>query len=414
MKHRYGSDFTNLLLAVSFSTLGDGLTLLALPWLTSSLTSNTFLVSLVSASMVLPWLLFSLHVGVLIDSVSRKKLLIYSVVSRILLLIILCFLILTNKVNIPFLILIAFGLGITKVVYDSTSQTVVPNLVKVGQLEKANGYVMTSRLTMSDIVGRSLGGMLIRFGIMVPFIADLILLIFTLPFIFLIKTRLAVKKRSEKARISEGISFVLNNPMLKYLSFIGIGITLMFSATLSIQVFFVKEILNLDSFGFGMLIAIGTLGSILGSQTISFIKIKWGFDKTILISLLMMGFTFGSVGFANNPYSVMIMYFIGSYFIVIWNISNLSFRQRITPDEKLGRVGSVIRLLSWGMNPIGMLFGGIIVFFFEPIIGREFALRIPNILLGVIFIVLTIVLRRLISNLNKNKNLNSLKSEPNV
>ncbi|MGK0536146.1 MFS transporter [Bacillus sp. 'calajunan'] len=414
MRARYGSDFIKLLTAVSFSTLGDGLTLLALPWLTSSLTSNTFLVSLVSASMVLPWLLFSLHVGVLIDSVSRKKLLIYSIISRIVLLIILILIILTNKVSIPLLILIAFGLGITKVVYDSTSQTVVPNLVKAEHLEKANGYVMTSRLTMSDVLGRALGGMIIPIGIMLPFTVDLILLIITLPFILLIKAGLKVKQTNERARISEGISFVLTNPMLKYLSFLGVGITLMFSATLSIQVFFVREILNLDSFGFGILISVSTIGSIIGSQTISFIKNRWGFEKTILISLLIMGLTFGAVGFANNSYFVMIMYFIGSYFIVIWNVSNLSFRQKVTPNEKLGRVGSVIRLLSWGMNPIGMLFGGSLVTFFEPIIGREFALRIPNILLGVIFICLTMVLYRLINNLNKNEGWNNLKSESNL
>src|SRR5699024_1475133 len=110
-----------------------------------------------------------------------------SIISRIVLLIILILIILTNKVNIPLLILIAFGLGITKVIYDSTSQTVVPNLVKVEHLEKANGYVMTSRLTMSDVLGRALGGMIIPIGIMLPFTVDLILLIITLPFILLIK-----------------------------------------------------------------------------------------------------------------------------------------------------------------------------------------------------------------------------------
>ncbi|MGG3162969.1 MFS transporter, partial [Geobacillus stearothermophilus] len=115
MSKRLGRNFYHLLIAVSFSTFGDGLTLLAMPWLASTITSNTFSVSLVSASMTLPWLLFSLYIGALIDYYPKKKLMIVAAIIRIIVLIVLSVSILFKIISIPLLILAAFLIGITKV-----------------------------------------------------------------------------------------------------------------------------------------------------------------------------------------------------------------------------------------------------------------------------------------------------------
>ncbi|NUK32092.1 MFS transporter [Parageobacillus sp. VR-IP] len=420
MSKRLGRNFYHLLIAVSFSTFGDGLTLLAMPWLASTITSNTFSVSLVSASMTLPWLLFSLYIGALIDYYPKKKLMILAAIIRIIVLIVLNVSILFKIISIPLLILAAFLIGITKVVFDSTAQTLVPSIVSKDILEKANGYIMTSRLTMSDVVGRSIGGILISFGIFIPFALDIISLLATIPFLFLLKTTASLKNhalnKKNKLDILEGVKFVWRNQLLLTLALMGIGITLMFTSTLAIQVFYVKEILKLDSSGFGLLIAVGTIGSIIGSQSISLLKNKFGFNATILTSLLMMGFTLGSVGLTSNPFIVGILYFIASFFIVTFNICNLSLRQRIIPDNKLGRVGGVFQLLSWGMSPLGMLLGGGIVNLAEKYVSRDIALRIPNISLGIVYSVLFVVLFIALKKFNKELSMNNLRNkqaEPN-
>ncbi|GLH62266.1 MFS transporter [Parageobacillus sp. G301] len=420
MSKRLGRNFYHLLIAVSFSTFGDGLTLLAMPWLASTITSNTFSVSLVSASMTLPWLLFSLYIGALIDYYPKKKLMIAAAIIRIIVLIVLNVSILFKIISIPLLIFAAFLIGITKVVFDSTAQTLVPSIVSKDILEKANGYIMTSRLTMSDVVGRSIGGILISFGIFIPFALDIISLLATIPFLFLLKTTASLKNhalnKKNKLDILEGVKFVWRNQLLLTLALMGIGITLMFTSTLAIQVFYVKEILKLDSSGFGLLIAVGTIGSIIGSQSISLLKNKFGFNATILTSLLMMGFTLGSVGLTSNPFIVGILYFIASFFIVTFNICNLSLRQRIIPDNKLGRVGGVFQLLSWGMSPLGMLLGGGIVNLAEKYVSRDIALRIPNISLGMVYSVLFVVLFIALKKFNKELSMNNLRNkqaEPN-
>lgn len=394
-------DFAKLLIAVSFSTLGDGLTLLAIPWLASTITTNTLYVSFVSTAMVLPWLLLSIHSGLLIDTFSRKKILIGSIIVRILVLFFLLVLTFTKHINIPFLIVTSFLLGVTKVFYDSTAQTVVPNVVNKDFLEKANGYILTSRLTMSDIVGRAIGGLLIASSILLPFIVDIFTLFITIFILLLIKKDLNPSKIREKPKVIDGFIFVKNNKILKYLAFIGIGTTIMFSATLSIQVFYVREVLDLQSLGYGILISVGTIGSIVGSQSVSIIKNKIGFKNVLVFSLLGMGITFGLVGISSNAVVVAILFFLGNIFIVTWNITNLSYRQRYIPNEKLGRVGGVFRLFSLGMTPLGMILGGWMVILFEPLLGRNLALRMPNITLGIVLVTLSIILMRLLSDKQK-------------
>ncbi|ASS85749.1 hypothetical protein GLN3_00530 [Geobacillus lituanicus] len=345
---------------------------------------------------------------------------IVAAIIRIIVLIVLSVSILFKIISIPLLIFVAFLIGITKVVFDSTAQTLVPSIVSKDILEKANGYIMTSRLTMSDVVGRSIGGILISFGIFIPFALDIISLLATIPFLFLLKTTASLKNhalnKKRKLDILEGVKFVWKNQLLLTLALMGIGITLMFTSTLAIQVFYVKEILKLDSSGFGLLIAVGTIGSIIGSQSISLLKNKFGFNATILTSLLMMGFTLGSVGLTSNPFIVGILYFIASIFIATFNICNLSLRQRIIPDNKLGRVGGVFQLLSLGMSPLGMLLGGGIVNLAEKYVSRDIALRIPNISLGIVYSVLFVVLFIALKKFNKELSMNNLRNkqaEPN-
>ena len=62
----------------------------------------------------------------------------------------------------------------------------------------------------------------------------------------------------------------------------------------------------------------------------------------------------------------------------LWNVVTVSFRQTIIPDDLLGRVNSVYRFFAWGMMPIGLAVGGLLVSATESISGsRELALRMP-------------------------------------
>jgi len=73
---------------------------------------------------------------------------------------------------------------------------------------------------------------------------------------------------------------------------------------------------------------------------------------------------------------------------VLWNVITVSLRQALIPDHLLGRVNSVYRFFGWGMMPIGAVLGGLIVVLAEPLVGREWALRVPFIFAALVHLAL--------------------------
>ncbi|MDQ0160768.1 MFS transporter [Alkalibacillus salilacus] len=390
---RKNKNFQYLLIAVLFSTLGDGVTLIAIPWLSTNLTDNAFMISVVSASLTIPWLLFSLHTGLLLDKVDRKLIIWISIYLRITTLFVLTVLIITNTITILLLIICGFLIGCSKVLFDSSAQTVTPDIVSEEDLEKANGMIVTARLTMSDVLGRACGGLLIAISIWTPFLLDTILLCLASLFIFKMKLPDTIKDDYKKVKLKEGFTFIFkDHSLLMLMVILGSLVILLFSSTLSTQVLLVREVLELSSFEFGVLISFSTLGSLLASNTISLFSSKFALKTQLVVSLFVMGLCFGAVGLFYNKFIVAGLYFIGSYFIIIWNIANLSYRQRITPKNLLGRVGGVIRFFSLGFTPLGMILGGSLVVWLEPFISRVWAIRSPNLLLGIIFVGLSLMM----------------------
>jgi MFS family permease len=84
------------------------------------------------------------------------------------------------------------------------------------------------------------------------------------------------------------------------------------------------------------------------------------------------------------------------FFILVWNIITVSFRQRIIPDRLLGRVNSVYRLFGWGTIAVGSLGGGAVVVLAQPLLGREWALRSVFLLAAAgMLVALVVIMRRL-------------------
>jgi MFS family permease len=147
--------------------------------------------------------------------------------------------------------------------------------------------------------------------------------------------------------------------------------------------------------GFGVLISTAAAGSILGSQCAAWIKNFLGTKKAMLTSMSIVGLSLGLVGVSSHWWMVGALYVVASFFIVVWSVLSLSLRQRVVPNHLQGRVGGTFFLLSWGVSSIGMLFGGLLVILGEWWIDRDFGLRLPNLLFGVVYAMLFFLAFRL-------------------
>jgi MFS family permease len=170
------------------------------------------------------------------------------------------------------------------------------------------------------------------------------------------------------------------------------------AAVMATYVLFVQEILELDGFGFGVLLASGSIGGVLGSVLGPVIAKRIGPGRTMFLTLSVPIVTFGVTAVTSSPIVVAAMFIAFSFLAVLWNVVTVSLRQTMIPDAMLGRVNSVYRFFGWGAMPIGTLLGGALVSVTEGPLGRELGLRTPFVASVLVYVVLAVFFGRHFTN----------------
>ncbi|MGA7757014.1 MAG: MFS transporter, partial [Ilumatobacteraceae bacterium] len=147
--NRLGGNYFKLFSASTISNLGDGIGVIAYPWLASAITRNPLLIAVVAVAQRLPWLLFSLPAGVITDRHDRRILMVWANAARAVLTFFVAFVVLARQDALPLpdsvadattvittdtslylLVLLAtMLLGIGEVLYDNSAQTFMPSIV---------------------------------------------------------------------------------------------------------------------------------------------------------------------------------------------------------------------------------------------------------------------------------------------
>jgi MFS family permease len=429
MKKESHKNFNLLLTASTFSNLADGIAGFAYPWLFSLLTRDPLLISIVSVLVNLPRLIFVLYAGVIADKFNRQKILIYTRLGQVFLTSIFIVLIYLNLDNIPkevqfnepqfdskFLIisaayLLAFMFGLLEVTRDNAAQAFLPQIVSKDNLPKANGRLFGIEIVTNNFLGTPVGGFLIGLSLITPFIFDTLLLLVSVFFITGIKGKFERpedinKDQNTSEMIKEGVEWLKNNTLLKRLA-IYTGIANFFgSMQFPIMILFAQELIGLNAIQYSFLAYGAAIGGLVGSQVANKINAKLEESKTLLISVALFGIGMFAPYLTTNPFIVAGSFGLSSFGSVLWNVQAVSIRQALIPDNLLGRVNSVYRLLALGLNPIGAIFGGTIVKILDNSFSREFALRFPFLLGGIFMLILFLSAPRLLSQklINETKN----------
>jgi MFS family permease len=429
MKKESHKNFNLLLTASTFSNLADGIAGFAYPWLFSLLTRDPLLISIVSVLVNLPRLIFVLYAGVIADKFNRQKILIYTRLGQVFLTSIFIVLIYLNLDNIPkevqfnepqfdskFLIisaayLLAFMFGLLEVTRDNAAQAFLPQIVSKDNLPKANGRLFGIEIVTNNFLGTPVGGFLIGLSLITPFIFDTLLMLVSVFFITGIKGKFERpedinKDQNTSEMIKEGVEWLKNNTLLKRLA-IYTGIANFFgSMQFPIMILFAQELIGLNAIQYSFLAYGAAIGGLVGSQVANKINAKLEESKTLLISVALFGIGMFAPYLTTNPFIVAGSFGLSSFGSVLWNVQAVSIRQALIPDNLLGRVNSVYRLLALGLNPIGAIFGGTIVKILDNSFSREFALRFPFLLGGIFMLILFLSAPRLLSQklINETKN----------
>ena len=364
-----GSRFVKLWTASTTSALGSGLATIAAPLLVASRSSNPTVVAATFAVTWLPWLLFALPGGVLVDRADRRRLMVMIDWTRVAAMGALATSIALGRTSIIGLDAVLFVINTGEVVFRSASQAMIPSVVPRARLERANGWLVAGTTVSQNMIAGPLGGFMFVVAASIPFFVNAgtyavsAVLIGLVAGTYRAPPRPAAtsrRARSVRAEVVEGFRWLVHQRVLRTMTFLIGLLNLTLIAAVAVLVLLVKQRLHLGSVGYGTLLACTAVGSLIGSaigdRLITLVTATW----TIRIGLLIEAGLHLTLATSRNAYVAGIMLFAFGVHAALWTIVGNSLRQRLTPPEMMGRVASTSLFISAGGNCAGALLGGVV------------------------------------------------------
>ena len=365
-----GHDFTRIWSASLITNLVDGVLRLAAPLLAVSLTQDPILIGALSALGLLPWLFFAIPIGAMVDRFDRRKALILGNILRALIALFIAFAVSQGFINIWLLLISVFFFGICEVLVDTTSQAVLPQILDKSNYERGNSRLQISEVIVSQFAGAPLSGFLYAVSIALPFYFSTtgfilaVLLILLFPFEREINARKEGEVGQAKLGLKGDIKFALNylyqDKQIFSIVVITTSLGFFYSLSNAIAPLFILKELNVSPAMFGVVLAIGGIGALIGSIAAPMASRYLGRGRALAINVFFASFLVIFIGLSPNAYFFVVVSVLIGFTISVWNILLMSLYQSLIPPELYGRIHGARRTIVWGLMPIGALLGGVI------------------------------------------------------
>lgn len=356
--------------ASAVSNVGDGMNTAAMPLLAYSLTDDARVLALVSFAAMIPWFLLALPVGVYVDRLDRRSLMVAANSIRAALFGVVAVTAATGTLGVGLLLLLLLVVGCCEVVFDSSAQAFLPAIVSAEQLPRANGILFATEVIGNGFVGLPIGAWLWVAAVGVPFGVNAAALALAAMLVASIRVvprlpDVSVESR-ETARFRDqlrtGLRWLMEHRLLRTLAIL-LGVTNMaHQMGMALLVKFAAEELGVGPSGFGLLLALMSIGSIIGGFAGDRIARRLG-ERTALLGAYVT-FAVCMVGFGLAPHAAVLAAFavVEGVAGTVWNVITVSMRQRVIPSELFGRVNSAYRWIGTGSIALGAVIGGQIAY----------------------------------------------------
>lgn len=362
---RLGPRFTRLWTAATVSNIGDGLLVAALPLLAIRSTTSPLLIAGLTACRGVPWLVFGLTAGAIVDRVDRRRLMALVDYGRGLILIAMSIAVIVSDVPIWVLYVVALGLGLGEVLFDSASGAFVPMVVPDAMLERANSRLYLSLTIANELSGPAVGAWLFAAATAAPFIVDAGSFVFAASMVLTIRGNFRpepvsdIRAAGTGAQIAEGIRFVREHVLLRTLVMVSAGYNFLAVGLEALVVLYVTDTLGGSDRQYGIVLTLAAFGGLAGGLVATRVFARFHHGVVIvavLIGCAAFAFAAAAIGslwaFTISEVAV----FFGS---ALASIGAQTLRQRAMPTHLAGRIMSVYLLCVFGAGPLGALTFGV-------------------------------------------------------
>ena len=360
--------FLKLWAGETTSAIGSQFGALAIPFLAVSVLAATeFQVGLLGAVGTAAFLLIGLPAGAWVDRWLKRRVMLWADLARAVALLTIPLVWFTGTLTIWQLLIVAAIVGAATVFFDVAYQSYIPILVPAASISDANAKLETTQ-QLAHIGGPAASGVLLGI-VKAPLLIGFDALTYLVSFVSLSLIRDSEVPSPKELRkplvteIKEGMAFVFRQPLLRRIVlctgtsnlFSTIGLTL-------IPIVVLREV-GLSPAAWGIATSVGAVGGLLGALFSARIARMIGQGTVIPLSAITSGVGILLIAAITlSPAAAVPLLIAGefvlSFSVLVYNIAQVSFRQRICPPALLGRMNASIRFIVWGVMPIGGLVAG--------------------------------------------------------
>jgi predicted MFS family arabinose efflux permease len=345
------------------SSIGTQISQLAFPLLILTLTGSAAQAGFAGALRALPYLIFSLPAGALIDRWDRKRTMIFCDTGRAISMASIPVAFAFGHLTILQLYLVSAIEGTLYVFFNIAEAACLPRVVPKEQLPAATAQNMATD-GITTLIGPPLGGALYTAGKFLPFVADAISYAVSVVSLLFIKSKFqkerVIAPRKLWIEIHEGLAWLWHHPLIRFMAILTGGYNFIFAGfTLIIIVLAQQQ--HASSFTIGLIFSIGGIGAVIGSVAATSIQKRFSFGQVIIGTTWFSALILPLYTIAPNPFVLGVLSSASFFVGPIYNVVQFSYRSAIIPDELQGRVNSVFRLIAFGGQPLGLALTGLLI-----------------------------------------------------
>lgn len=323
--------------------------------------------------------MFGLLVGVWVDRVRRRPVVVVAETCRALIMLSVPVAWVFDALTPWHLFAVMFLLGLASMFFDIAQVSFVPMMIDNDRLAGANSRIQGIR-SASDTGGPVLAGPLVALlTAPIALVASVVTFAVSAFAFSRIRFHEAEPQRQEKphlrTEISQGVKFIFHDPIIRTVAFASAWCNLSVGAYQAMLVVFLIRDGGHSGTVVGLVLAGSGVGGILGAMLVGKISARAGMGPTALVALALSGPGMAVVALSGTGWGAVVAFagqlvFIAA--IVVFNVNVVSYRQAVTPDAIQGRVNASQRVLTWGFLAVGSIGGG----FAGEVIGARYVLFI--------------------------------------
>jgi MFS family permease len=350
----------------AITNLSDGVLKVALPLIATTLTDSPALVSGVFVTLMLPWILSALHVGVLVDRVDRRTLLWLANIVRMGMLAILLTAAGLDALTLPIIYGCGLILGLAEVVALTSAAALIPTAVAPVYRERANSWLTAAETVCNEFIGPFLGGLLVAAGAMFALGGTAGgYALTTVALLFLVgrfrpRVDLDKPRPSVNSQIGEALRFLWQQRVLRVMTLLVAVLCSLWGAWLGLMPLYATQDMGISAATYGLLVGALGAGGTVGSVVVGRLNRVFGRRQVMFANI---PFTAAMVAFpavSTNVWLVGLGAFLGGLGGGLWVVNARTVSQTLVETEMMGRYSAVSRMFGWGASPVGAAVAGLL------------------------------------------------------